>query len=218
MDVGGNAAFVVPGETVLADVLSQAVGLAGLSASDGPVVAAERLLSGHFFKNAMTLRFKRNKYGSWRWLEDIPFCLPMCLADLIGHLLDQKFSPYLSRPMPVNCHQSSNAALRHLLGSDERPPSNDGDSLTSNHKRSVTTKRRSRPRPRTTDSRPIAVGDGVSSITIDMIRAIPSYALSLSSSTGNESTSTDNESSASGSMRRTPRRKASGSLKRRRTR
>lgn len=53
-------------------------------ASDGPVVAAERLLSGHFFKNAMTLRFKRNKYGSWRWLEDIPFCLPMCLADLIG--------------------------------------------------------------------------------------------------------------------------------------
>lgn len=32
MDVGGNAAFVVPGETVLADVLSQAVGLAGLSA------------------------------------------------------------------------------------------------------------------------------------------------------------------------------------------
>eukprot|EP00474_Spongospora_subterranea_P009877 CRZ10335.1 hypothetical protein [Spongospora subterranea] len=116
--------FVINDSSSLSSILKLAVSHAGLSVDDPPVKHAEDLLSNQFFMNAFTLRFKRQRTGGWDWLQLPPFLLPMCLADLIGHCLDQKVDSVQSCCQGFHIGSSSigdacladNAALAVLLG------------------------------------------------------------------------------------------------------
>ncbi|SPQ97197.1 unnamed protein product (mitochondrion) [Plasmodiophora brassicae] len=80
--------YLVDGLTSLDDVLAGAVGQCGLSVLDPAVRRARDVLDRQYFWNASALRLKRQMAGSWRWLLQDPFALPIGLADMISNLLD----------------------------------------------------------------------------------------------------------------------------------
>ncbi|KMS94328.1 hypothetical protein BVRB_022510, partial [Beta vulgaris subsp. vulgaris] len=111
----------IPGP--FAEVLTQAVAPAGLSVDDEPVERAKQALAQQLFVNAYTMRFKRQRTGGWDWLQKEPFLIPMCLADLIGHCLDQTTASECEDNNEPLTYLPCNAALKFLLTNSSLEPS-----------------------------------------------------------------------------------------------